>query len=236
MDVSIAGSRGDMPLYVGVPDGEGPWPGVVVVSDALGMTTDLCNQVDWLAGEGYLAAAPNLYYWGGRGRCLFTTMRQFLSGEGQVYDDLEAVRRWLLEHDMCSSKVGVIGFCLGGGFALLLAGMGGYDAASANYGGLTKKSLATLANACPVVGSYGALDKALSKEPRRIADTLSANSIPYDVKVYANAGHGFLSDHVDEEVPAWAMIMGKLSTNEYHEPSATDARGRIVAFFNEHLA
>ena len=236
MDISIAGSRGNMPLYVGVPEGEGPWPGVVVVSDALGMTTDLCNQADWLANEGYLAAAPDLYYWGGRGRCLFTTMRQALSGRGQVFDDLEAVRHWLLDHDMSSGKVGVIGFCLGGGFALLLAGMGGYDAASTNYGGLTKKSLATLADACPIVGSYGALDKGLSNEPRRIAETLAARSTPYDVKVYAAAGHSFMNKHVESEVPKWALIMGKLSSSEYHEPSAIDARGRIVAFFNEHLA
>lgn len=236
MDVSIAGQRGDMPLYVGVPDGEGPWPGVVVVSDALGMTTDLCNQVDWLAEEGYLAAAPNLHYWAGRGRCLFATMRQFLAGEGQVFEDLESVRRWLVDHEMSSGSVGVVGFCLGGGFALLLAGMGGYDAASANYGGLTKKSLATLAEGCPIVGSYGALDKGLSKEPHRIAEALAAHSIPYDVKVYADAGHGFLNNHVDEEVPVWGMVMGKISTNEYHEPSALDARRRIISFFDTHLS
>jgi carboxymethylenebutenolidase len=225
-----------MPLYVGVPAGDGPWPGVVVVSDALGMTTDLCNQVDWLADEGFLAAAPDLYYWGGRGRCLFTTIRQALAGEGHVFDDLESVRHWLVDHPLSTGKVGVIGFCLGGGYALLLAGMGGYDAASTNYGGLTKKALANLAEACPIVGSYGALDIGLKREPRQIVEALVANSVPYDVKVYAEAGHGFLNDHVEDEVPAWAMIMGKLGTNAYHEPSALDARRRIIAFFTAQLS
>ena len=46
------------------------------------MTTDLHRQVDWLAESGYLAAAPNLYYWGGRVRCLFTTIRQAKSRGG----------------------------------------------------------------------------------------------------------------------------------------------------------
>lgn len=235
MDVSFIGSRGQMPLYVGRPEGDGPWPGVIVVSDALGMTTDLRSQVDWLASEGYLAAAPDLFYWGGRMRCLFTTMRQALSGKGQVFEDLEVVRSWLIDRGDCTGRVAVIGFCLGGGFALLLAGSGGYDAASSNYGGLTRKALAALADSCPIVGSYGALDKGLRKEPKAIADVLEANSIAYDVKVYAEAGHSFMNDHVPAEVPKWALIMGKLSSSEYHEPSATDARRRIVEFFDTHL-
>lgn len=235
MDITLKGAKGDMPVYVGVPDRPGPWPGVLVISDALGMTTDLHNQVDWLAGEGYLAAAPDLFYWGGRLRCLFTTMRQAMSGEGTTWRDFESVRNWLVDHEESTGRVGVIGFCLGGGFALTLATRGEYHAASSNYGGLTKEALAGLARACPIVGSYGALDRSLRKEPEQIASVLREHSIPFDVKVYPDAGHSFMNDHADSEVPRWSVIMGRFVASGYHAPSANDARRRIVDFFREHL-
>ena len=55
------------------------------------------------------------------------------------------------------------------------------------------------------------------------------------MKVYPDAGHSFMNNHVDSEVPKWAVIMGKLSNSDYHEPSAMDARRRIADFFAEHL-
>lgn len=234
-ELKIEGARGGMSLYVAKPAGEGPWPGVLVISDALGMTTDLRNQTDWLAYEGYLAVAPDLYYWGRRIRCMFTAMRQFTAGEGEVFDDLATVRDWLVDHEDCNGRIGVIGFCMGGGFALTLALQGDYQASSVNYGDVPDDALARMADACPIVASYGELDRTLSKAPARLREALEANRVPHDVKVYPETGHGFLNDHPSDEMPLWALVTGKLASTAYHEESASDARRRIASFFDAHL-
>ena len=95
MDVDIPTARGQMPAYVAEPPGEGPWPGVVVIHDALGMSTDVHNQADWLASEGFLAVAPDLQHWGSRIQCLFSFVRDWERPLG----DLEATRTWLAPHE-----------------------------------------------------------------------------------------------------------------------------------------
>jgi carboxymethylenebutenolidase len=232
-EVKIPTPRGEMPAYLAAPAGRGPWPGVVVIHDALGMSTDVHNQADWLASEGYLAVAPNLYYWGRRIRCLISTVRL---GERPL-SELDATRRWLAEHDRCTGTVGVIGFCMGGDFALMMAPRRGVSAASVNYGGATDDLERALPAVCPIIGSYGGKDRwpGLRRVPDRLESMLTAAGVEHDIKVYPDAGHGFLNDHDPAEVPVWVRAIAKLAAASYYEPSARDARRRIIAFFDAHL-
>lgn len=233
-EITIDRPDGPMQTYLAVPGGRGPWPGVVVVHDALGMTTDLRRQADWLASTGYLAVAPDLYYRGGRLRCLVATLRSFVEGEGPAFDDLEATRSRLAGRSDCTGITGVLGFCMGGGFALALATTGRYAASSVNYGMVDDPATA-LADACPVVASFGGRDRSTGDFPQQLVAALDERDIPYDVKVYGAAGHAFMNDHSDAEMVLWARVAMRLVNGGHHAPSEADARRRIIAFFDRWL-
>ncbi|MCU0256261.1 MAG: dienelactone hydrolase family protein [Vicinamibacterales bacterium] len=227
---------GELPTYRAVPTGDGPWPGVVVVHDAVGMTTDLVNQVDWLADEGFVAAAPDLFGGGTIGRCLREVVRSYTTWQGSMFERIEAVRRWLAEQPGCTGRVGIVGFCLGGGFALALAPGHGFQAAAANYGMLPRDAERFFAGACPIVASYGGRDLSLRGAAASLRAALTAAGVENDVKEYPDAGHGFLNDHAPGEVPFVFALSRPLLHTGYHETSAQDARARIAEFLHLHLA
>ena len=238
-EVRIEAPRGELPAYVAEPEDDDLAPAVIVIHDAFGMTTDLRNQVDWLAGEGYLAAGPDLFHWGGKLRCIRTVMGEIAKGTGRSFDEVEAVRSWLASHPRSNGKVGVIGFCMGGGFALVLAPGHGFDAASVNYASSPKRTYTAdfLRGSCPIVGSFGGKDLMLRGAATRLEASLTELGVDHDVKEYAPAGHSFLNDHDPADLPLALSVLMKLPLPGmgFHEPSAADAKARIVSFFDRHL-
>lgn len=227
-DVEFPAASGTLPAYLAEPTGAGPWPGVVVVHEAFGLTDDIRRQADRFAAQGYLALAPDLYGWGSKARCLVATFRTLFTGRGRALDDIQAARRFLGDREECTGKVGVIGFCMGGGLAILVSPLG-FDVAAPNYGEVPKDAQRVLEGACPMVASYGAKDRAMKGRPQRLEAALTALGVEHDLKEYDGAAHGFLFPHTGKSRVFEPVLV------RYDPAAAEDAWRRIFAFFDAHL-
>lgn len=218
---------------LGIPDGTGPWPGIVVLHEIFGIDDEMRKQVAHLAGMGYVALMPDLFSQGGMRRCISATMRALSSGEGRAYADIESARQTVLAHPACTGAVGVLGFCMGGGFALMTLDAG-FDVAAVNYGILPKDLDAAVENACPVITSYGGRDVTLKRATAKLDAALEAAGIIHDSKEYPQAGHVFMNEKLNG--PAIIRPLVRVLNFGPDPVAAADAWQRIDAFFGEHLA
>ncbi|MGN6606716.1 MAG: dienelactone hydrolase family protein [Jatrophihabitans sp.] len=227
----VGGSR-HLTGHLALPAGDGPWPGVVVIHEAFGLDDVVKRQADRLAAAGYLALAPDLFTDGSTVRCVIGAFRSIASGRGKAFADIEAARVALAGHPDCTGKVGVIGFCMGGAFALLTA-QRGFDASSVNYGVLPKDLDAVLQGACPIVASYGMKDTSLRGAAAKLERGLTRAGVEHDVKEYPSAGHSFLNDAPNG--PSLLRPLLRVANVGPEPTAAADAWQRIETFFGEHL-
>ena len=112
-----------MPAYF-ASAGDVTAPGVVVVHEIFGLNDDIRDIADEFARRGFHALAPDLMGLGSRARCLVSITRSLSTGQGPAIDAVDAARRWLADRADGTGQVGIAGFCLGGGFAIVMADRG----------------------------------------------------------------------------------------------------------------
>ncbi|MFG1959872.1 dienelactone hydrolase family protein [Nonomuraea sp. NPDC049028] len=222
---------------VALPEGTAPvagWPGVVVVHEIYGVEPDMLEVMDLFAERGYAAVLPDLYSHGTRIACLARAMHQLATGKpGRPTADIDATRRWLAGRaDVDGARLGVIGFCMGGGFALAYAAGAppGVRAASVNYGAVPRRQ-EELRSVCPVVGSYGGRDQGFRSHGRRLQEHMAALGIEHDVEIYPEAGHSFMTDghHPIAKLALFPLRHGLVRS------AADDAWQRTFGFFDQHV-
>lgn len=217
------------------PDGgAGPAPGLVVIHDITGLQDDTRRICRRFAEHGYAAIAPDLY--DGRGPkplCIARLFRELNTGPGPATTDLLAVRDWLgAREDVDDARIGVVGFCMGGGFTLMAAESGRFAVAAPYYGDVAEDR-DRYRELCPVVAGFGGKDRMFAPKGELLQAHCEALGIPHDVKIYEGVGHSYMN-----QLPRWMVALSPLTPMhaKYDEVAAEDSWRRMLAFFGEHLA
>jgi carboxymethylenebutenolidase len=226
--IEIETPAGPIDALLDIPAGQGPFPGVVVIHDAIGYGPDKQSINRHIAAAGYIALTPNMFARGGWARCITKVMRDVLTKRGRSLDDVLAARDHLQALPECTGRVGIAGFCMGGQFALVMSPKG-FGASAPFYGTPLPRQLSeTLDGACPIVASFGARDLMGAGAPTKLKRVLDQKGIDNDVKAYPKAGHSFAN-----KLPAQPLL--RVTGFGYNQAATEDAWVRVFAFFAKHL-
>ncbi len=219
-----------VPVEIFKPRGPGRHPGVLVIHEVYGLNADIRRIARRFGDEGYLAAAPDLTLGGHWIGCMRQAMAALQSGSGPLVKELEAVIA-MLEARPDVGRVGAVGFCMGGGFALLLGTRERVSAAGVFYGDTRPRE--ELARACPLTGGYGGKDRMYAPKGRALIAALNELGKEHDIRMYDDAGHSYMNN-AGYSVLAW--LTRPLLHVEYNDQAAEDSWRRMLAFFQRHLA
>lgn len=220
------------PLTVHEPPGE-PAGGIVVIQEAFGVNDHIDDVTRRFAAEGWLAVAPHLFHRTGDPKLGYDDLAQVMPHFAEVtvegvLHDVDAALDHLAAAGIPASRVGIVGFCMGGTVALAVATRRPLGAAVTFYGGgvtAGRFGFDPLVDEAPRLrapwlGLFGDLDEGIPVDDvERLRAAAAISGQPTEVVRYPDAGHGF---HCD-------------ARKSYHEPSATDAWVRTVAWFRRYL-
>lgn len=206
--------------FLAAPDEQGPHPGVVVIHEAYGLNDDIKGITRRLAEAGYAALAVDLFAGRNRAICMARYMAGMLGGSVNRYgiDDLKSALTYLAKHESVDAqRMGAIGFCMGGSFAIAWACTDSRLKAIAPFYAANPRPLEVVKRLCPVVGSYPEQDFS-ARAGRSLDAALTRFDIQHDIKIYPNAHHSFFN-----------------AGRAYDEEAASDAWQRVLAFFGTRL-
>jgi carboxymethylenebutenolidase len=221
-----AADGGTFDAYCAVPD-SGRGPGMLLFQEIFGINDNMRALAERLAGEGFVTLVPDMF-WRIEPRFERKDESGFADAIAMVQqldfalatEDIKATHRHLLGMDECTGKVGATGFCLGGALAFVAATQSKVDAAVPYYGSAINDMLDQVGELeCPTMFHYGNNDPFIPEE--KIAEVEQAVAGKPNVVFHRyDAGHAFSN---------WD------APSMYDEAAATEAWGRTLAFFAEHL-
>ena len=212
--------------YLAVPEGDGPFPALILIHEWNGLVDRIREVADAMADEGYVTLAADLY----SGQVGTTAaenrvlMSEHLANPDVMVANLDAAARFLRERDDVTGRVGTMGWCFGGGVALTYA-LGGeeHEATAIFYGSLVTDPAVLGSIDHEVYGSFAEMDNGIPPETvNEFVSALRAAGIENDVHIYDEVNHGF-----------WLRIDGN---PELRTEPALDAWQRLRGYLRRTLS
>ncbi len=211
--------------YLAVPEGDGPFPAVILIHEWNGLVDRIRQMADAMAAEGYVALAADLYSGRtGSNRDENVVLMQEAQGDiDRTIANLDAAARFLRERDDVTGRVASMGWCFGGGIALSYA-LGGeeHEGTAIFYGSLVTDPDILASIQHEVYGTFAEMDGGIPPENvNQFVEALRSAGVENDVHVYDAVNHGFWL-RVEEDA-------------ELREAPALDAWRRLRAYLQRTL-
>lgn len=221
--VEYPGSTGPVKAYLARPaDADGPLPALLVIHENRGLNAHIEDVARRAALRGYLALAPDgLTYVGGGLADQEAARDRFRAADvSRITADVMAGVPYLASRDDSTGRIGAVGFCYGGGVALLCAAREPRTTAAVCFYGraLSEEDVAKVT--VPVMMHYAGKDKRINDMIPDFRAALDAHEVAYSLNMYPGTGHGFHND---------------TSQARYDEAAATLAWRRTMQFFDVYL-
>ena len=187
----------DVQAYVARPEGNGPFPTVIMIHEFWGLNESVVGKADLLAEQGYLVVAPDTFR-GSSTAWIPRAIYQVITTEAEdVNADLDSVYAWLeSQQDVDSSKIAIAGFCYGGRTSLLYSLHNRDLAATIVFYGSLETAPAVLETLPgPVLGIFGGADQSIPvEEVRAFEKGLEEAGVPHQITIYDGQPHAFVHD------------------------------------------
>lgn len=197
--ITYAAGEGEASGYIVEPApaaGERVRPGLIIIHEWWGLNDHIRETADRFADQGYVVLAPDLYR--GRSTADPTEAHELMRGlpEDRAIGDLKAAWAQLAARsDVDATRIGVAGWCMGGGYALALAAEEPRLAAvNINYGRLIVDRSELSGIQAPVLGIFGAEDRGIPvADVQAFERTMKELGKSVEIKIYEGAGHAFMN-------------------------------------------
>lgn len=222
-NTTVTGVKGgpDVRAYVTKPEGEGPFPTVIMIHEFYGLRESLISKADLLALEGYIVIAPDTFR-GVSTSWIPRAIYQVINAKPEdVNADLDSIYAWLeTQPDVDPQRIAILGFCYGGRTSLAYSLHNNKLAATVIFYGAPETNPEILRSLPgPVLGIFGGADQSISVEEVNLFDVaLTTAGVPHEITIYDGQPHAFIESvegirSGGAQGEAWAQMIKFLEEN-----------------------